>query len=45
MDDNLCGAETLEEAKELKEQFVGILEKVGMPLLKNFVNHTELSNS
>ncbi|GFS80263.1 uncharacterized protein TNCV_3447271 [Trichonephila clavipes] len=43
MDDALCGAETLEEAKELKLQLIEILKSAGMGLHKICGNHSELS--
>ncbi|GFS69599.1 uncharacterized protein TNCV_1429221 [Trichonephila clavipes] len=43
MDDALCGAETLEEAKELQCQLIAILKSAGMELYKICGNHSELS--
>ncbi|GFX46290.1 uncharacterized protein TNCV_1372321 [Trichonephila clavipes] len=43
MDDALCGAETLEEAKELQCQLIAILKNAGMELHKICGNHSELS--
>ena len=42
MDDVLCGTETLEGTKELKQQIVWILRKAGMTLHKIYANHKEL---
>ncbi|GFX24197.1 uncharacterized protein TNCV_3869591 [Trichonephila clavipes] len=43
MDDALCGAETLEEAKQLQHQLTAILKSAGMELHKIYGNHSELS--
>lgn len=45
MDDLLCGASTLEEAKELKRQVTGMLEKGGMQLHKWYGSHPELASN
>ena len=45
MDDVLCGAETLQRAKELKQQIVGILGKADMTLHKICANRTDLSQN
>ncbi|GFT52519.1 uncharacterized protein TNCV_14831 [Trichonephila clavipes] len=43
MEDALCGAETLEEAKEVQRQLIAILKSAGMELHKICRNHSELS--
>ncbi|GFX67808.1 uncharacterized protein TNCV_1565091 [Trichonephila clavipes] len=43
MNDTLCGAETLEEAKKLQRQLIPILKSAGMELHKICGNHSELS--
>ncbi|GFY20926.1 uncharacterized protein TNCV_3989701 [Trichonephila clavipes] len=43
MDDALCGAETLEEAKVQQHQLIAILKSAGMELHKICGNHSELS--
>ncbi|GFS85409.1 uncharacterized protein TNCV_2803241 [Trichonephila clavipes] len=43
MDNGLCGAETLEEAKELQHQLIAILKSAGMELHKMCGKHFELS--
>ncbi|GFU57383.1 uncharacterized protein TNCV_3635621 [Trichonephila clavipes] len=43
MDDALCGAETLEEAKELQRQLIAILISAGMELHTISGNYSELS--
>ncbi|GFW81455.1 uncharacterized protein TNCV_378031 [Trichonephila clavipes] len=43
MDDALCGAETLEEAKELQRQLIAILKSAGMELQIISGNHSEFS--
>ncbi|XP_035228852.1 uncharacterized protein LOC118200965 [Stegodyphus dumicola] len=43
MDDVLCGAPTLKEAKELQQQLISILQRAGMQLHKWCANHSELS--
>ncbi|XP_055924595.1 uncharacterized protein LOC129956689 [Argiope bruennichi] len=45
MDDVLCGASCLEEAKELKSQLSVILAKGGMQLHKRSSNHLELASN
>jgi hypothetical protein len=45
MDDVLYGAPTIEEAKELQSQLIGIMQKAGMQLHKWCANHIELSQS
>ena len=44
MDDVLCGASTLEDAKELQLQLEGILKMAGMEMHKICSNHLELSS-
>ncbi|XP_015915017.2 uncharacterized protein [Parasteatoda tepidariorum] len=43
MDDCLCGADTLEEAIELKQQLKGILQSADMTLHKLCANHVKLA--
>ncbi|GFU80887.1 uncharacterized protein TNCV_5048831 [Trichonephila clavipes] len=43
IDNGLCGAKTLEEAKELQHQLIAILKSAGMELHKMCGNHFELS--
>ncbi|KFM77752.1 hypothetical protein X975_01402, partial [Stegodyphus mimosarum] len=43
MDDVLCGAATLKEAKELQRQLIAILQRAGMHMHKWCANHSELS--